>query len=693
MQLPLAAQIESHEGRKKLIAVVYSVVGVPFIAWLWILGGFSAATVLGSLVPASAVSFLLLVRRKEPWVWIYPLGVAPFLTCLAGAEASHAPALFMVLLMGPAGISGLHDDRRSVAISWVFCAFGFGILAHAQDPGPWGWGAAAIASVMHLTISLVVFFKAEQHRAALGAAIGATEKAEVALAVAQEAVKTRERFLANMTHELRTPLSGIIGLGQLLPAGVSPEVREIMDTINLSAMSLMEIVNDVLIFSKGKSGTLELRRAPFAPASSIREAVRSIGSQAPRKDLELLLDLAPNLPDSMIGDELRFRQVVINLVGNALKFTSKGTVQVKASLQSTPLSLCVEVIDTGIGIHAKRLASVFEAFVQVDNSDARRFGGTGLGLAITSQLVGLMGGTLQVESKPGVGSTFRFSVPLEAGNTRVPLVTLDAWLEGRRVALVPAQEGGRVFLKKVLEGAGGLTVEAERLAAVPQLLEQARAEGHPFDLAVVDLSADGQWSDVVSAARATPVLALLSAEQRAALAGTHASGVTIIEKPYSAQDLQAAVNRLQLMSKARAKVSESAAERPLDVLVVEDNHINARVAMGLLARLGHRSVLANNGVEALRELAAAHFDIVLMDMQMPEMDGLEATARIRQDEAGTQRHLPIMMVSANTLPEHEAASLSAGADLLMGKPLNMEKLAGELRMLLPNGRRRASQVA
>ncbi|MDP3152060.1 MAG: ATP-binding protein [Archangium sp.] len=661
-----------------MMALIYTVVGVPFIAWLWILGGFSAASVLGSLVPASAVAFLLVVRREGAWVWIYPLGVAPLLTCLAGAEVSGTPALFMVLLMGAAGMNGLHDNRSSVIISWVCCAFGFLVLSHAQDPTGWGLGAAGIASVMHLTISLMVFFKAEQHRAALDAATKATREAQTALGLANEAVKTRERFLANMTHELRTPLSGIIGMGELLPSNVSPEVKDIMDTINVSATSLLEIVNDVLMFSKGKSGTLELKKSVFSPLGAIREAVRSISSQAHQKGLELQLDFASDVPDSMMGDELRFRQVMINLVGNALKFTQRGSVVVRVSHLSGPGSVCVEVVDTGIGIPRERLASVFEAFVQVDDSHSRRFGGTGLGLAITSHLIELMGGTLQVESEEGVGSAFRFSIPAGAVEQRPPLPTIDGWLKDRRTAFVAGTS--REFVKRTLEQAGAETVELRSLSELP--------EGG-FSLAVVDLGPEGRWSELVEAAGHVPVVALLTPEQRAAHAGEQINGLMMVEKPYSVQDLQVAVNRLKLFSMPRS-MGPVAHAGQLDALVVEDNSINARVAVGLLGKLGHRAVVAKNGVEALRELAVRRFDIVLMDMQMPEMDGLEATARIRRDELGTHRHLPILMVTANTLPEHEEASLRAGADAMLAKPLSPEKLARMLRLLLVEGSRDAA---
>ncbi len=661
-----------------MIALVYTVVGVPFIAWLWILGGFSAASLLGSLVPVSAVVFLLVVRREEAWVWIYPLGVAPLLTCVAGAEVSGSPALFIALLMGPAGISGLHDDRRSVLISWACCALGFGVLSHAQDPGAWGIGAAIIASVMHLTISLVVFFKAEQHRAALSAAIRATQEAQTALGLANEAVKTRERFLANMTHELRTPLSGIIGMGELLPPNVSPEVKDIMNTINVSATSLLEIVNDVLMFSKGKSGTLELKPSVFSPLGAIREAVRSISSQAHQKGLELLFDFASDVPDSMRGDELRFRQVMINLVGNALKFTQRGSVVVRVSSLPEPGSVCVEVVDTGIGIPQERLTSVFEAFVQVDDSHSRRFGGTGLGLAITSHLIELMGGTLQVESEEGVGSTFRFLMPVGVVEQRPPLMTIDGWLQGRRTAFRAGH--AREFVKRTLDEAGAETVELRSLSELP---------GGGFSLAVIDLGPEGRWSELVEAAGHVQVVALLTPEQRAAHAGEQINGLITVEKPYSVQDLQVAVNRLKLFSMARSTGPVTHAEQ-LDALVVEDNSINARVAVGLLGKLGHRAVVAKNGVEALRELAVRRFDIVLMDMQMPEMDGLEATARIRRDELGTDRHLPILMVTANTLPEHEEASLRAGADAMLAKPLSPEKLARMLRRLLVEGSRDAA---
>jgi signal transduction histidine kinase/CheY-like chemotaxis protein len=660
-----------------MIALVYATVGVPYIAWLWILGGFSTAVVVGSLVPVSAVAYLLLVRSEAAWVWIYPLGVAPLVTCLAGAEVSGSPALFMVLLMGPAGLSGLHDDRRSLFIGWAFCALGFGLLAHAHDPGPWGFGASVVASVMHLVISLVVYFKAEQHRAALAEARRATREVEALLATANEAVKTRERFLATMTHELRTPLAGIIGMGQLLPPSASPEVKEIMHTVSTSATSLLEIVNDVLMFSKGRSGTLEVRKVPFVPANVLRDAVRAIAPQAHEKRLEVLLDFSASLPDTMVGDELRLRQVVLNLLGNAIKFTNEGSVTVRASVARAPPSLCVEVIDTGVGIPPERQRSVFEAFVQLDDTDARRFGGTGLGLAIASQLVALMEGTLELESTPGEGSTFRLLLPLDAAVSRRPLVSVDGWLAGKPVAVVASPSAGRDFLCSVLEGAGARVVETGLNAL----------DAPACKVAVVDL-AEAPWPDVAAAAQRVPLVVLVTAAQRAAHASETSPNLAMVEKPWTEQELRAAMNRVQLLARAREQGPSASAEQ-VDALVVEDNPVNARVAVGLLSRLGHRAVVAKNGVEALRELAVRRFDVVLMDMQMPEMDGLEATTRIRKDEEGGARRLPIVMVTANSLPEHHEASLKAGADLMLAKPLKADELARVLRSLLVEGARDA----
>lgn len=645
MSLPRSLQAEDHGGRRKLVALLLASAGLPSIAWLWILGGISSAALVGTLVSISAVLYLLFVRVRGGWVWVYPLGVCPLLTCLAGAELSDPPSLFT---------------------SWLV-------------------GSTAVATVMTLAISLVASFQAEQHRQALTAAREATADAQSALAAANDAAKTRERFLANMTHELRTPLTGIIGMAQLLPPSAEPEVHEVMSTISSSANSLLEIVNDLLSFSKGRSGTLELRAAPFAPADVIHDATRSLVSQAHQKHLELLLDLAPNLPSAMMGDELRFRQVIINLVGNALKFTEEGTVTVRVFLGTTPLSLVGEIIDTGIGIPPERLAHVFEPFVQVDDSPSRRSRGTGLGLTITRQLVELMGGTVEVESELERGSVFRFQIPLNPADTRVPLVVIDRWLDDRRLALVAGRAGARGFLRKMLESAGATILEPERLGVLAVELQRQRSAGRPIDAAVVDFSPDAAWHDVAEAAKWVPVVALVAPEQRAALTLGELTQVTLIDKPYSAQELHDVFRSLPLGAVGRERrATERRPGSGLDVLVAEDNAINARVAQGFLARLGHRSTVVQNGVEALRALALRHFDAVLMDLEMPEMDGLEATRRIRAQEAQSSlAHLPVFIVSANALSEDEAAGAAAGADAFLIKPIGLARLEAALAHLGP----------
>jgi two-component system sensor histidine kinase/response regulator len=697
---------EDEAGRRALVAIVYAAVAIPFLSLLLLTGGPPVALAVGCVTPLSAILFLRLARGEAWWLWIYPLGVAPLLTCLAGAEVLGRPSLLMALLMGPAALSGLHVNLKSVLLTWGFCTFGFFALVHADSPHNTPYGVAVVASVMYLAVGLVVSAKARHLREALGQARDATARTEAALHVAQDATRARERFLATMSHELRTPLAGIVGLTQLVPADTSADVRSTLEIIRGSAAALMSVVNDVLLFSHGNEGVMQLHLAPHSPQQTVRDAIRDmgVGGTVHEKGLELILDFSPNLPDSIQGDALRLRQVVINLVGNALKFTDKGAIVVRLFLTSDPQALCLEVADTGIGIPEARRADIFDAFVQVDGSHARRHGGVGLGLAISQQLIRLMGGTLSVDSVVGAGSCFRATIPVPLEGVRTPLVATGNWLAGRRVGLAAKVQASHDFLARVLRGAGGALVDVDGADVVGDVDNVRAFQDGASDVLVVDLDRDGAALRVMAKARGVPtiVLAWPTQLQGLELDADNAARVTV-EKPYTASDVQCAFNRLRLREFGRAadparaesggahssevapeSSSGQAIPRGLEVLVVEDDTVNAVVAQGLLRKLGHRTTRAENGLEALRILADRRFDLVLMDIRMPEMDGHEATRQLRALEAKENRpRVPVVVVSANTSPSDQLASLEAGADAFAAKPLSLARVASLIDEVTP----------
>jgi signal transduction histidine kinase/CheY-like chemotaxis protein len=668
-------QFEHSAGRRKILAGVYAIVGVPFVLWLWVMEPGSTWTMVGTAVPLSAIMMLLLVRSQAWWGWVYPFGFAPLLTCLAGANVIGYPALFMALLMGPAGLSGLHDDPRSVFTTWLCCSVGFGVLGLRGDSADAGLGLAGVAMVMHLCISAVVFLEADRLRISTATAQTARRQADEALLVAKEASASRERLMASMTHELRTPLVGIIGMVDLLPPNADVATVDTLGTIRRSADSLLHVVNDLLLYAKGRSGTLTFASEPFAPAAMLRDAARFVGSQATSKGLELFIEIEPTVPASMRSDELRLRQVVMNLLGNAIKFTEKGSVTLRAAVDPVLSRLHITIVDTGIGINEAQVARIFEPFVQADESHSRQYGGTGLGLWIAKDFVERLGGHISCVSSPGAGSAFSFWLPVEENDLRQPHAKPPAWLTKKMVGIAAGTDVAFRHLASLIERQGARVVRLPTSASWGSLA---------LDLVVVDLPSPDSQACVGRVPSGVPVVAL------APLADLRfASSVVAIEKPYADDELSAACHRALLLSSAPVQLNEYRAQEvspalgpaglQFDLLVVEDNPINARVAVGLLSRAGHRVSLALNGREALRLVDTQPFDAVIMDMQMPEMDGLEATRALRQRGLWG---LPVIVVSANAFEEDEQRARQAGADAFCSKPFNLTRIQSLLAALV-----------